>query len=179
VPHDTSAWDACKDRMRPDGGLRDIIVSGTSSDDWDCFIATIGDWEYPAEFTVGGELQDIPSSYREVVAQQRHDPDGEWISTTLRLTVGSILVCCHFFPGQELEFDIHPRDVRSHVEFNQLLGFIRRIGQLFKKNVVLTLENEPEFPILQYEPKDDRTKFYPFPERTTFMSRVSDYFRRH
>jgi len=144
--------------MRPDEALRDILVYGTSSEDWDTFIAAVNDWEYPAEFTVGGQPRVIPSSYAEVVAEQQNDP------TLLRLTVGSVLVHCHFFPGIEMEFDIDPRDVESHAEFNQLLGFIRRLGQLLDKYVVLTLENSPELPILQYEPRSDTTRLCPPPK---------------
>lgn len=150
-------WDICKDWMYPDGALRDIIIPDTSSDDWDCFLAAVRDWDYRAEFVFGSKPMDIPLSYGEIVELQNHDP------TLLKLFVGSLQVNCHFFAGPEIEFDIDPREVRSKVEFDQLLEFIEKVGQLFSKRVLLTMENTPGDVIIQYEPTASSTEFYPLP----------------
>ena len=64
------------------------------------------------------------------------------------------------FNDFEIEFDIDPREVNEETRFLRLIEFIRRVGNLLKKDVILSPENLPKYPILKYSPGDDKFKYF-------------------
>ncbi len=71
---------------------------------------------------------------------------------TVLLTVdlGSIQANCHFFYEDIIEFDIDPREVQTEEAFERVQRFMREIGDLLEREVVLTHENTPEAVIAAY-----------------------------
>jgi hypothetical protein len=74
-------------------------------------------------------------------------------SPTLRFrVVGRIVVLCPFFTSDEIEFDIDPREATSQAALDELLGFLRRVGDSVGRAVMLSYENDSQHPFISYEP---------------------------
>jgi len=138
-------WETCKEDFRWDGSLRDIYISP----------ATLGDWQtlYPhlrdvlgVEYSVDGVVQSPPSTVEQVFAVR---PSSH---PMLRLRVGRTLVVFHFFSYDEIECDVDPREISSQSDLSELLGFVRHLGDLTHKRVVVTPENVRAKPFISYEP---------------------------
>lgn len=150
-----ATWERCKGDLRPDGALRDILVQGTSIADWDLFLADPLVRGMAATFTLDGEAAALPATASEVfrIAEDH--------SATLRLLVGRIGLHCHFFSTEELEFDLQPGDIKDAADFSDLAAFIRRLGTLLRKAVLLTPDSLPESPIAVYSPAEDKLLYQP------------------
>jgi hypothetical protein len=66
--------------------------------------------------------------------------------------IGKTVLNCHFFGVDEIEFDLDPREIGDSDQFERLVGFMRLLGELTGKVVLLTPENFKERPILRYSP---------------------------
>jgi hypothetical protein len=110
---------------------------------------------YKFEFQVDGVAQPFPASVEEVFAIR------EQASPLLQFSVGTILVMCHFFTPDEIEFDIDARDVRSQLDLDTLLNFLRMVGDAVKKPVSLTPENVPECAVINYDPQSGKFGYNP------------------
>ena len=76
------------------------------------------------------------------------------MTSLMRVQVGKALLHCHFFAIEEIEIDIDPREIASAIEHDGVMGFIESLGRALGKPVVLTPENDPETPIVSYQPSD-------------------------
>lgn len=138
-------WDACRREFEPDGALRDIYVYGTTIDHWrtlfDALRAT-----YVLEYSVDGTARPLPTIVDETFTTR------DTASPSLHFRVGGILVACHFFTTTEIEFDISPREVASQAALNELLGFLRLVGDTLGRMVIMSYESDGQHPFITYEP---------------------------
>jgi hypothetical protein len=70
----------------------------------------------------------------------------------VRIRVGTVMVVCHFFTTDEIEMDVDPREVTSQAELDELLGFLRLVGDTLGRAVILSHESDEEHPFISYEP---------------------------
>ena len=141
-------WGRAASDFAWDGGLRDIYVLGADTDDWRKLLDEIRETYSPVEFTVDGEAAAMPRGVAQLFEKRSE------AGLLLRFRVGGIDLRCHFFDPCEIEFDLDPRSVDWTDSFEALTGFIRLLGDLSGKTVVLTPENMKEAPILRYAPGD-------------------------
>lgn len=139
-------WSKVSAELAWDGFLRDLYVFETSEADWDAFLSALSSWPYDTSFLIDGEPSELPQSAA-VAFQIR-----ERAAPLLRINVGGIAVCAHFFAPDELELDIDPREVSDPARLAALSEFMRRLGQVLNRSVVLTHENRPEHLIARYVP---------------------------
>ena len=59
---------------------------------------------------------------------------------TLRIDREHLALNSHFFTRKEIEFDLDPHDFQNDQQVSRLLDFIRVIGRLLNKPVILTPE---------------------------------------
>ena len=78
----------------------------------------------------------------------------------LRFRVGGILVVCHFFTPEEIEFDIDPREVTTQAHLDSLLAFLQQLGDRTRKRAVLTPENLPHGPIISYDSETRQFEYH-------------------
>jgi len=71
----------------------------------------------------------------------------------LRFRVGRALVVFHFFSEEEIECDVVPHEISSQTDLDALLGFVRQLGDMTHKRVVITPENGRERPFISYDPE--------------------------
>jgi hypothetical protein len=138
-------WETCRRDFEPDGALRDIYVHGTSIEHWRTFYGMLRATD-GLEYSVDGKPRDLPASADDAFAARSTS------NPMLRFRVGTATVVCHFFTVDEIEMDIDPREVTSQAALDELLGFLRRVGDTVGRTVILTYENDEQRPFITYEP---------------------------
>jgi hypothetical protein len=126
-----------------DGALRDIYVTDTNLEDWRRFIALAT--TFPCTYKRDGRA--VQRLRLEDALSDQHD-------SLMRIEVGKARLHCHFFAAEEIEIDIDPREIASATEHDGVMAFVESLGQALGKPVVLTPENDPETPIVSYQPSD-------------------------
>ena len=148
------SWEAYKKDFEWDDSFRDIYVFKTTCDDWRSACEHLSQ-HYKFEFQVDGIAQPFPASVEDVFAIRKQ------ASPLLQFSAGNILVMCHFFTPDEIEFDIGARDITSQLDLDALLGFLRMVGDVVKKPVSLTPENVPECSVITYDPQSGKFGYNP------------------
>lgn len=149
-------WEICKQDFDwdLDGSWRDIYVLSTTLDDWRSLYYLLRQ-NYPLEYFIDSSPKALPNTIEEIMATHKE------AAPFIRFRVESILVCCHFFFPDEIEFDIDPREITSQESLNRLLGFMRQVGNTISKRVILTPENSRKETIISYEPESGEFRYHP------------------
>jgi hypothetical protein len=146
-------WDTCRREFEPDGTLRDIYVHSTTIEHWrtlfDALRAT-----YALEYSIDSSARPLPAVVDEAFTTR------DTASPSLRFLVGGIVVACHFFTTVEIEFDISPGEVTSQAALDELLGFLRLVGDTLGKAVGLSYEGHAQHPFITYEPSKREFQFH-------------------
>lgn len=79
----------------------------------------------------------------------------------LSFDVAGILVTCHFFAPEEIEFSIDPGDVTGQDSLDAIAALLHELASAIKKPALLTPENLPKSPILRADPESDRVELLP------------------
>lgn len=149
-------WESVKLEFREDiswSNLRDIYVFDTTINDWQLIFDKLKNL-YQLEYTVDNDIIQMPDFITEIFATH------EIASTHVYFDIGNkIMVGCHFFMTNQIEFDILAREINSPQAFDTLLGFLRLIGDKIQKTVTLTDENDETHPIISYR-SDEKAMFY-------------------
>jgi hypothetical protein len=133
-----------------DGSLRDIYVASTNTEDWQRvldFVPSIGGNIHFSHANV--PVLCIPTA----IEIFRSHNFSDWC---LRFSIDGILVVTHFFAVCELEFDFDPKDIRHQKDLDSLVAFVKSIGELLNKNVLVTRENQRESILLRYDAIENR-----------------------
>jgi hypothetical protein len=138
-------WETCRHFFEQDGGLRDIYVCDTTIEDWRTTFELLRR-DYDLEFLVDSSPRELPATVDEAFAIR------EEASPSLRWRIGEIVVLCHFFTTEEIEFDIDSREVTSQEALDQVFDFMKRVGDTLGKPVILNYENDRQPPLISYEP---------------------------
>jgi hypothetical protein len=132
-----------KEALEWDGSLRDLYILNTTVDDWQSLIDFLLQSEYPNTYTVNGEIAEFPSRVERVFETRNK------ATTLLSVRVDKVMLNCHFFCEEEIEFDLDPREITDKAHLRRLFEFMKRVGQVVGKDVLLTLENA-EFPLYRF-----------------------------
>jgi hypothetical protein len=145
-------WSEVKAEFDWDGSLRDIYIHATTINDWRA-VYTILKQSPRTELWLNGELAPLPDDCADFFAA------GSELSAILRARLGTITAVFHFFTEEEIECDIDPRDVKSQVELDALLAFLKEIGDSVGKQSILTPENFRESVIFRYDPNSQMLRY--------------------
>lgn len=137
-----------------DGTLRDIYVRGTSKHDWQTLLDFLRTSSYPLEFLVNGENQPLLKQVADLFDLERET------GITLRIDPEHLQINCHFFTPHEIEFDLDPKNFQNGQQVSCLLTFIRAIGRVLNKAVVLTPENSADFPLFRFDPETNEETWF-------------------
>ena len=80
-----------------------------------------------------------------------NDETGEMECKTVSIILGNIIINTHFFCIDEIEFDIDPKEINTIFDFEKVLNFINQISLILNKPVILTGENQREFPLIKVD----------------------------
>lgn len=146
-------WTEYKKEFEWDGSWRDIYILKTGIGDWQQLIGFLRKDLYSITFKIGENVAPLPADAAEIFHKRNQS------GVLMSVQVDGITLNCHFFTEEEIEFDIDPREVNSEERLKELFGFMRRIGQLLQKEVILTPENGREAAIFRYMPETDKMKY--------------------
>ena len=136
-----------------DGSWRDLYVLNTTIYDWQRLIDFLRSSPYLLIYKVDFEETSLPQLVEQVFTKRNE------ASPLLSINIGSVILNCHFFTEDEIEFDIDPREIVSAVQSEQVFAFMRHVGQLLNKEVILTPENEPRIVIFRFVPSTETLEY--------------------
>jgi hypothetical protein len=148
-------WDACRQEFEPDGALRDIYVHGTTIEHWRKLFDALRA-NYDLEYSADGAARPLPAAVDEAFTTRGT------ACPELHFRLGVIVVVCHFFTTDEIEFDISPCEVTSQAVLDELLGFLRLVGDTLGKAVIISYENDAQHPFITYESSRREFQYHKF-----------------
>ena len=137
-----------------DGSLRDIFVLNTSGQDWQIMLDFLRQSSYSFEFTIDGTARELPDSAKTIFdLRQEH-------STQLCIDKQELIINSFFFTEEEIDFDIHPRDINTDDKVEHLLEFMRTISRLLHKEIILTPQMSETNPWYRFNPVTGNETWY-------------------
>lgn len=135
-----------------DGALRDIYVQNARIVDWENVVDLLNS-EYKLTFGVYKDnLTDkIDFGY---VKTMFADETGELETKSATIDLNGIVVKCFFFLENQIEFDINPTEIKTELDFNKIIDFMKSISSKLEKQITLCGENQPEFPLIKIDTKN-------------------------
>jgi hypothetical protein len=131
--------------------LLDIYVVETCLDDWRRAMDAVRQTGWRLFYSEDGEERSMPDDVEEVLARCPHILLQIWPSERVSIN-------CHFFAGDEMEFDASPREIEDQTDFDALCEFITTLGRALGKPVLVGIE-EPAprsaTVALRYDPTAD------------------------
>jgi hypothetical protein len=137
-----------------DGALRDIYVFESDLDEWQKVLNFVRR-AYPFTYRVDDVDTPLPVSIG-TIFQDRSEH-----THLLAVQAGDVSIHCHFFLEDEIEFDVNPREIESEAEEDEVVKFMRGIGDALGRQVVLTMEGAPDWVYLRIEPGQEEPEYTP------------------
>ena len=138
-------WSEVKPEFDWDGSLRDIYILATIVNDWRAIYTVLKQFPH-TELILDGKLASLPIDCADIFAARSE------MGPMLSVKLGAVTAVFHFFTEEEIECDIDPREIKSQVELDALLAFMKMIGDSVGKQAILTPENFRESAIFLYDP---------------------------
>ena len=138
-------WEQYQKEFEWDGSFRDIYIFETSLDDWQNLLDFISANRYEFEYKINGDAVALPERADTIFECKNY-------RSLLTVKVGDLILNCHFFTLNEIEFDFDPRDVKDERELEELFDFLRQLCRISNKQTVLTPENGPKLWIFRFSP---------------------------
>ena len=148
-------WHDYQIEFAPDGSLRDIYVFETALSDWQKLVDFLRNSKYQCTFLDDNSEHNLPDDVVTIFDKSLTT----W--ALLSVQVGDIILSCHFFSPEEIEFDFVPNEIKTQSEAEQIFDFMRRLGQSLNKEVVLTPENGRAFCIFKFSPASNELRYFP------------------
>jgi len=148
-------WKQAKQDFEPDGALRDIYVQRTNLGDWEELLVFLKENSPELKFWIGQQLNPIPASAAAIFERNLIE------RSLLQVDWSGVHLNCHFFSEVEIEFDFDPREIATAQTFEQLITFIKQLGQALRREVIVTYENLKEATFLRFDPYTDLVQFIP------------------
>ncbi len=137
--------DILKDIFYQDGSLRDLYVCETTADDWQQLISFLRGGIYQVAYEIDGVRMPLPPDYGEIEKKIGA------VTQLLSINVDGVCLNCHFFWTSGIEFDLLPTEIDTEEKAEAVFRFMAEVGQLLRKDVILTPENMQENPIVRYD----------------------------
>ena len=135
-----------------DGAWLDIYVLDVTLDDWQKMLDYLRDSSYTAVYTFCGEESEWPKCLK-VFDEEELRRYG--LSSEMTVDLGDVILKCHFFSEDEIEFDFDPGEVNNQITLERLFDFIRTLATLLQKPVVITPESNQTYPIFRAFPNNN------------------------
>jgi hypothetical protein len=149
-------WQQAKAEFECDGSLRDLYILNADVEVWQRVIDSLRSSEYPCRYQVDDNDRPLPGSVEDVFKKRQE------AGFLLSVDVDGILLNCHFFTEEEVEFDLDPREIDSREKLQALFRFMRRIGQAAGRHVIMTPENRTDIVVFQCSPESGAIRHAPF-----------------
>lgn len=144
----TNNWEELKWIFEPDGTLRDIYVENVNMEDWKILINYLNA-NHNLKYGSSNDHNIVNKADKDYLIKLLSDETGEMELKTLSIIVENIIINTHFFSIDKIEFDIEPREINSEADYEKLLSFMNEISRLLNKPLILTGENQIDFPLIK------------------------------
>jgi len=146
----TDNWDEIKWIFESDGSLRDIYVENVKIEDWKILINYLNT-NHIVKYGPTGENEEINKIDLEYLIQYLNDETGELEAKMVSIIIHDIIINLHFFSVNEIEFDIAPKEIYSFDTYKKILNFMNQISEVLNKPLILTGENQSDFPLINVD----------------------------
>ena len=153
----TEQWKSFASEFTRDGTLRDIYVLDVQVEHWEKAARFVARRGYPVKFSGGWTQVTFPADIARLFPAEPEDK-----CTTLSIDVSGVLINCHFFTQDEIEFDLDPGDVVDPSRLDAVFEFMNGLANAVGKEVVLAPENMPETAIFRCRSGVSRVEYTPF-----------------
>ncbi|MGG0177499.1 hypothetical protein [Gottfriedia acidiceleris] len=126
-----------------DGSLRDIYILDANMDDWQKLIDWLCLSDWGIEFYIDGQKNtNIITNGSKLFEEKKNK------SVLMSIDINGVLVNCHFFGEDEIEFDINPQEIIGLTEASSVFEFMSKLSNILGKEIILTEENLLENPLV-------------------------------
>ncbi|XRG80772.1 hypothetical protein V5E38_10910 [Rossellomorea sp. GAMAL-10_SWC] len=126
-----------------DGSLRDIYILDANINDWQKLIDWLCLSDWAIEFYIDGQ-----KNTNKIINVSKIFEEKKNKSVLMSIDINSVLVNCHFFVEDEIEFDINPKEIIGLNEASYVFEFMIKLSNIIGKEIILTEENLPENPLV-------------------------------
>ncbi|GGF23455.1 hypothetical protein [Flavobacterium limi] len=146
----TNNWEEIKWIFEPDGTLRDIYVENVDIEDCKILIDYLNA-NHIVKYGPSDDNQIINKINKDYLIQLLTDVTGKLELKTVAIIIDDIIINTHFFTVDEIEFDIEPEEINSVEDYEKVLSFMNKISRVLNKQLILTGENQIQFPLVTVE----------------------------
>ena len=145
-------WDDVRALFDPEvnGALPDVVVEGTTVEDWQVLLDLVRErgWQYA--YSVGGEPMELTSAADMAAANAEGVPE-------LRVwPVPEVLLIFRMYQAESIDFDVDLRELQGQERLNVLVDFFCLIGRRLGMPVLMSAEGSPGHPYLGFDVEADR-----------------------
>jgi len=147
-------WEAVSDFFDADlmGTLPDVVVPGTSVDDWQSLLDLVAERGWAHQYSEGSRVLPVPRA--ETILALPLDAE----CAELRVwPVAGLLVIFRFHSPEAIDFDVDLRELQGQQRLDQFCSFLTTIGRRLRKPVLMDAEGgDNSHPALGYEIETDQ-----------------------
>ncbi|MFF3024832.1 hypothetical protein ACFVRR_19620 [Gottfriedia sp. NPDC057948] len=126
-----------------DGSLRDIYVLDVNLDDWQKLIDWLRLSDWAIQFYIDGQ-----ENTNKITNVSKIFDEKKKKSVLMSININGVLINCHFFVEDEIEFDINPKEIIGLSEVSSVFEFMSKLSNVLGKEIILTEENFLEHPLV-------------------------------
>lgn len=148
------SWRKAESLLPRDVTLWDLVVFGTTLDDWQSVVAAIiTDKGLEHDYIVNGESKTLND------AHQAFEQDAK-CSRVLKVRFNNLGFNSHFNRITDIVFDAYEPEVIDQATLSIVGDFMKLLGLRTSKKVHLTSERDHEYPIITYSPSSGRFSYH-------------------
>lgn len=144
-------WDDVKPLFDTEynGALPDVVVEGTSTEDWQTLLDLVQSQQWKSEYVRDGESLALPTAAAMVAEGSEAEGLRVW-------PVPEVLAIFRAFSAESIDFDVDLRELQGQERLNVLLEFFTVIGRRLGKSVLMTPEGDHGRPVMGYDVEVER-----------------------
>nr|WP_181396687.1 hypothetical protein [Streptomyces sp. FT05W] len=133
------------------GSLPDVRVPDASVDDWQAVLDLVVEKGWKCQYSEGETVLPVPRA--KAVLSRSADAE----SPGLRVWPAAyVLAIFCFHADNEVDFDVDLRELQGQDRFDVFCGFLREIGRLLGKPVLMDPEGDHGQPVIGFDVEADR-----------------------
>ncbi|MBB5776727.1 hypothetical protein [Nonomuraea jabiensis] len=152
-------WDDVKVLFDPEvsGALPDVVVEGTTVEDWQAVLDLVRaqGWQYA--YSVGGEPMELSSVADMVAAAYGGGMPELRVTPELRVwPIPEVLMIFRMYQTESIDFDVNLGELQGQERLDVLVDVFHAIGRRLGKPVWMSAEGSPGHPDLVFDVEADR-----------------------
>lgn len=154
----------------PGDEARSILVLEADEQDWHIFFPFLHASPYAIEFLVGGEQRPLPERLEDffaLIREYENSPLSHIVdSPVILIDKEHLAVGCYCSTGRDraIEFDISVKGFQDEATLREqvarFLDFIRTIGRVLNKVMILAPEPSPFFHLFRFDPDTEEEHWF-------------------